>query len=222
MKNVGVVLARSLAYIDMNQLDPKGRIFYPELIKELVKDFSFQKMPQAAELEKKEGLEFKVGRAKDVVIDALKLFDTLVVVETHSNTSDSEKVTDELLRWAKEKFDLTYSPEMIRKWGYISDLVFETDFPLLDAACKPLTSLGLKTAKALTETWHEPFEYKPLIISVGHDPLTRKNSIAPFRIELRVESYFSENRWFSEAPLPTDIHIKLLEEFEADVLAASK
>ncbi len=222
MKNVGVLLARSLAYIDIAPLDPKGQIFYPDLIKELAKDFSFQKMPTSAELEKREGLEFKIGKAKDVVIDALKLFDTLVVVETHSNTSDSEKVTHELLRWAKEKFGLNYSPEMIRKWGYISDLNFETTFPLLDAACKPLTSLGAKMAKALSEIWHEPFEYKPLILSVGHSPLVRKNGIAPFRIELRVESHFAENRWFSEAPLPTDMHIKLLEQFEADVLAASK
>jgi hypothetical protein len=32
----------------------------------------------------------------------------------------------------------------------------------------------------------------------------------------------AKNKFYSEAPLPTDMHIKFLEEFEADALAASK
>jgi hypothetical protein len=47
--------------------------------------------------------------------------------------------------------------------------------------------------------------------------MARKYGIAPFSITRRAESRFSENKYFSEAPLPTDIHISLLEEFEAEV-----
>src|ERR1041384_1295592 len=116
MKNTGVLLARSLAYIDMNQIDRNGRVFFPDLIKEISREFSFQKLPTVAEWEEKKGLEFKLGKTKDVVVDALKIFDTLVVIETHSNTSDSEKATNEILQWAKGKFGLTYDSGMIRNW----------------------------------------------------------------------------------------------------------
>jgi hypothetical protein len=222
MKNTGVLLARSLAYVELSLLDPKARIFYPDLIREITKEFSFQKAPGPAEWEEKKGLEFKLGKTQDVILDGLKIFDTLVVVETHSNTSDSEKATHQIFNWAKDKFGLVYTPEMIRSWGYVSDVFFETDFPLLDAASKPLTALGTKVTDAMARIWREKLEYKPLILTVGHDPQLRKNGIAPFTIQLRAENHFSDNKWFSEAPLPTDLHFKLLQEFETDLLAASK
>jgi hypothetical protein len=52
--------------------------------------------------------------------------------------------------------------------------------------------------------------------------MARKNGIASLIIEHRVNTPFEENKYFSEAPLPTKLHIKFLEEFEADVLAANK
>jgi hypothetical protein len=46
--------------------------------------------------------------------------------------------------------------------------------------------------------------------------LERKYGIASFSITRRAEARFSENKYFSEAPLPTDLHLKLLEQFEAE------
>jgi hypothetical protein len=42
--------------------------------------------------------------------------------------------------------------------------------------------------------------------------------IAAFTIQRRGQTPFEENKYFSEAPLPTDIHINLLEQFEADTV----
>jgi hypothetical protein len=47
--------------------------------------------------------------------------------------------------------------------------------------------------------------------------MARSHGIAPFVITHRAESRYSENKYFSEAPLPTDMHIEFLEEFEAGV-----
>ena len=56
----------------------------------------------------------------------------------------------------------------------------------------------------------------------GYDPLTVKAGPSPFTIERRADTLFSESKYFSSAPLPTDEHISMLEAFEADVRSYSK
>ncbi len=164
----------------------------------------------------------KTGRVGDKVIDVLKLFDGLVQVETHSNTSDSEKITEELLQWANKTFGLRLEVGMIRHWAYVNDVTFQADIPLLETACSPLTKVAAQASRSLSEIWHENIEYQPIILSVGHNPGLRAHGIAPFTIQRRTETRFSENIYFSESPLPTDVHIKLLEEFEAGVKAQAE
>jgi len=213
-----VLLARSLAFIDIQRLDPKGRLFYPDLIAAIAADFSFQKVPKLTELDDKKGLEFQIGRSGEIVIDAMKIFDTLLVVETHSNTKEAQKVTEQMLLWAKSKFGLAYEPSMIRHWGFVSDVTFKTDSPLLAACCDAMAKVAAKTSKAASDIWAESIEYQPIIFTAGHNPLARKNALANFTIQVRAETRFEENIYFSEAPLPTDLHIKFLEEFAEDVL----
>jgi hypothetical protein len=63
----------------------------------------------------------------------------------------------------------------------------------------------------------EDIKYQLTFISVDHDPLTRKHPIGRFSIQRRDNVPFSEDKYFSDAPLPTDIHLKLLERLEADL-----
>ena len=138
-------------------------------------------------------------------------------METRSSTADSKQILEELLLWGAAKFGLSYEPGSIKHFAYISNLTFYSEVPLLGAASDPLIDLASKTSMALSDIWHEPFEYAPANLAIAHDPLARKNQIAPFMISRRVESRYSENKYFSEAPLPTDMHITFLEEFEAGV-----
>jgi hypothetical protein len=81
-----------------------------------------------------------------------------------------------------------------------------------------LENLARKTEQAVSELWKEgDIKYYPLMTGVGIDPLTRKNPIAAFTLQRRGETPFNENKYFSESPLPTDLHIKFLEEYEAEV-----
>jgi hypothetical protein len=106
---------------------------------------------------------------------------------------------------------------MIKKYGYVSDLTFHSEAPILSVS--PLMDLiAQRMSASLTEIWQEPVHYEPLDLKVGHDPLTRKWGIAPFQITRRAESPFSANKYFSEAPLPTEQHISLLEEYEAALI----
>jgi len=144
------------------------------------------------------------------------IFNTLLLVETRSNTTDSKQILEEMLNWAAEKFGLNYHPGMIKRFAYVSDLTFHSDIPLLSVN-PALTNLAQKTSKAASEIWQEPVQYEPMNLIVGHDPMSRKYGIAHFSVARRAESRFSENKYFSEAPLPTDVHLSLLDEFEAGV-----
>lgn len=216
MKLSAVILAKTLAYIEIADLNATGKLFYPEVVKAIAERYRFERLPKIEERDEK-GLIFEEGKIGNKVISKLTIFQALIVLETRSNTSDSKQLIEELLLWSAAKFDLTYNPNSIKRYAYISDLTFYSDVPLLGAACKPLLELASKTSAALTEIWQEPVQYYPANIAIGHDPMTRSHSIAPFVITHRAESRFSENKYFSEAPLPTDMHISFLEEFEAGI-----
>ncbi len=96
-------------------------------------------------------------------------------------------------------------------------LRFYTDFPLLRSLSSPLDKLAQKTGDQVSEIFGEAIVYHPMNFIVGHDPRVRKHGIAGFTIQQRVNTKFDENKYFSEAPLPTAVHLKFLAELEEDV-----
>ena len=216
MRLSAVNLARTLAFIELADLDPKGKVFLPDFIQAMAERYKFQRLPKREEREK-EGLIFEEGKIGTKVIGKLTLYDALIALETRSNTSDSKQLIDELLVWGAAKFGLHYNPGSIKRFAFVSDLTFYSDVPILDAACQPLVDLANKTSRALTDIWQEPVPCYPANLALGPDPLTRKYGIAAFLITHRAEARFSENKYFSEAPLPTDVHIAFLEEFETGI-----
>ena len=222
MKLSAVLLARVLAYVESADINPRGRAYFPDIATALVERYGFRKSPQTIEeFNEAKGVEFHEGRSGGTVIQKFVIWDTLLVLETHSNTDDSKRILGEMLTWGADKLGLHYHPEMIKHFAYISDLSFYSDAPLLglNPAAK---NLALKTSQALTDIWQEPIHYEPVNLQVGHDPTARKYGIAPFAISRRAEAKFSENKYFSEAPLPTDTHIALLEQYERDVISATQ
>lgn len=216
MRLSAVNLARTLAFIELTDLDPKGKVFLPDFIQSMAERYKFQRLPKREEREK-EGLIFEEGKIGPKVITKLTFYDALIVLETRSNTSDSKQLIEELLLWGAAKFGLHYDPGSIKRFGYVSDLTFYSDVPILGAASQPIIDLADKTSRALTDIWQEPVPCYPANLAVGPDPIVRKYGIAAFLITHRAEARFSENKYFSEAPLPTDMHIKFLEEFEAGI-----
>ena len=221
MQLSAVTLARTLAYVERFDLDPTGKVLVPDLVKAIADRYKFQRLPKHEEREK-EGLVFEEGKIGNKVITKMTIYDVLIVMETRSNTSDSKQLIEDLLQWGMAKFGLNFTPNSIKKFAYVSDLTFHSDIPILEWACDPLARIAAKTSTALTDIWGEPISYVPTVLTAGHDPLTRKYGIAPFTITRRMEARFSENKYFSEAPLPTDIHLEILEQFEEEVRLGRK
>lgn len=220
MQLSAIILARVLAYVEAVDLNPRGAIFFPELTEALVGAFRFQKFPRTLEeFDESKGVVFEEGIFDRKVIQKLTLWTNIIVVETRSSTDDSKTILEGVLLWAKEKFGINYVPgKTIKHFAYVSDLTFHSDAPILTSN-PAIQTIAAKSSELVSEIWQESVKYEPLMLSIGHDPATRQFSIAPFTIQRRVGSRFSENKYFSEAPLPTNEHIRLLEEYEKNVLA---
>jgi hypothetical protein len=104
---------------------------------------------------------------------------------------------------------------MVKRKTYVSQLTFFTD--LLDSLHPALSKLGQRLTTRVPQFYGQPLVYMPVTMSVGYDPLTIKAGPSAFTIERPADTLFSENKYFSTAPLPTDEHIAMLEAFEVDV-----
>jgi hypothetical protein len=223
MRVAAISKARALAIIELNELNPGGKVRFSDCVGPIVHRYDFQVYPQKPEeidLGDK-GARFESGKAGDLTIDSLVIYSGAIFVDTFSSTADSQKILIEMLEWARDELGLSYEDHMIHRWGYISDVLFYTDFPILASFSSPVQKLAEKTSSVTEKLWNG-LKYQSMAIQIGHDPTARKNGIASLLIQHRVNSSFSENKYFSEAPLPTDLHIKFLEEFESDVLASMK
>ena len=221
MKVSAVLLARALVFVETVDLDPKGHVFYPDFVRELVARYQFQKFPtKIEELDETKGVEFIGGKDGNIVIQKMVIYNTGILVDTRENTTASLSIINSALEWGKSKFGLAYTPEVIRRIAYVSDLTFFSDVPI-NALNPALVKLSDKVSSAVTEA-HQgtKFEFQATSLMVSHDPLKRKYPVASFTIQPRAEAPFSEHKYFSEAPLTTDLHIKFLEEYEEDVKAS--
>ncbi|MBB5340585.1 hypothetical protein [Tunturiibacter gelidoferens] len=223
MKLASILTARAVALIDIDEFNIKGAIRFADLVPVIARQFNFLIVPSKVEdFDLEKGVFFGSGKVGEKVIDVLKIFPHSITIECLSSTDDSKAALEEILSWGREELGLSYTDGMIQRWGYISQITFYCDFPLLNAISAPLLNLARKTGKAVDSIFEEGIEYEVAKVNVGHDPLMRKNGIAGITIEHRANVQFGDNKFFSEAPLPTSLHIKFLEEFEAEVMRANK
>ena len=218
MQLSAILLARFVALIETVDLDPHGRIHYPTLVHGLVERLKFQKYPKAPEeIDESKGIVFTDGLYNGIAIQKLTIFNNGLVIETRSSTQDSEKILQENLIWATKEFGLAFSPEAIKRKMYVSQLTFTSTSPILAGLSTSLAKLAKILSATVVGANNEKFNFETTGISIGHDVLTTKYPVASLTIQRRLETPFSENKYFSEAPLQTDIHLSLIQALEDDL-----
>ena len=197
MRVTAILKARAVALIHVDELNLLGKVRVADIVAPLVQQYGFLTYPtKAEEFDSDKGIKFGSGKSGDKVIDVLAIYNGLITLETLSSTADSRHALEDMLKWATEKLGLTYKAGMIRHWGYISQISFDSDIPLLSLLSAPLQNLARKTGEAVSGLFDEKLPYDTSKIIVGHDPLIRKNGIAGISIEHRVDRQFSEKQLF--------------------------
>jgi hypothetical protein len=217
MQLTAVLLARAVAWVESLELNPRGKAYYPAITEALVRRYGFAKFPQKPEdYDENRGVTFVYGRDGDAVIEQVQIYTHGIVLETRSSTDESKHLLERSLEWASKELGLVYSPQMVTRWQYYSQLTF-TSHMNLTGSHPALSNLASNITQSLKNILGEDLKYEATNIVFNFDLMTRKNPLGAFTIQRRENTPFAENKYFSDAPLPTDVHIKLLEQFERDL-----
>jgi len=218
MEDVTIIQARFIAFLEIVDLDPKGQLHWPDFFPALVEHYAFQKFPQKyEEFDLQKGIALADGKWEGGHINKVEIYPGGIAVDTRSSNEDSERLFHECLTWAAMKFGLQYHQKMIKRKAYVSQLMFHSDAPIFSALSGSLSRLAEKVTQAVEQSYGERINYEPFSFSFHCDQTTRQLSPTAFGVSRRLGVPFTENKYFSEAPLPTRLHEELLRTFDADL-----
>jgi hypothetical protein len=221
MKLIHVKQARSVWLFDVSDLNPKGRDFAAELVGWIKDRYSFVVTPDVKEVLSKagtgnaSGLIFKQGRFHTpedsfIEISSLAIHSDGIVVDTTSSTQESDRIIADLLSAAAKEFGLAYDPQIVRKRLYVSTIIVKSEMAL-GTIHAGLTAFAERVSAALGNGPAPSFQLAGIAFwTEPNDNGVHKT----FTLMPQAGKSFSEHRFYSEAPLQTDDHFRLLEDLE--------
>jgi hypothetical protein len=222
MEITAVMLARIVAFVEVQELNPKGKAYYPDIVAALVERFNFRVYPtKPEEFDESKGVQFADGKFGEGTIDRLQIFTHGIIVDTRVSTDVSEKLLRDTLVWANSKLGLHFEDRMIKRRGFGSQLTFESEMDL--SQLNPvMRRISKSISSKLSGTMGQPATYEPTGILFNLDQSISKLTPGTFTIERRAEVPFSEKKYFSNAPLATQDHIDLLVDFETTLVTPKR
>jgi hypothetical protein len=211
MKILRVEKARAIWLGQVDDINPRGRYIRQEAIAEMVARYKFSIFPDTKKpIGPSSGEVFQEGifqkQNGDKIGVDLTIFGDGLVADTRASTEDSDSFLDDVSTWASKSLNLSDYREIVTKKNYLSVIYVETE--------QSLIALNPKLAKLLASISPQIGNLvEPIGIAIGVDEGLERKPI-PFRFERAEGVSFSENRYYSSAPLQTQDHIELLEEFE--------
>jgi hypothetical protein len=210
MQLINVVKAQSVWLFDTADINPRGKVFLPDMLEWLKDKYIFQTAPKSiAEVDDTKGLAFKQGSfllGGERLLVEITLYNDGVIANTVSSTTATDMFLKDFFSNTADEFGLK-TPENVRRKAYLSELTFYME-PIF-AKLNPKLAIF---AGKMSAVYGTPFES-------GGISFWADTSVLPFKpqafsIERQLHKPFAENRFYSQAPLQTDQHLTLLKEFE--------
>jgi hypothetical protein len=216
MQLLSVDLARAIWLGPMTDFNPMGVSLYNILFPFLLKTYKFKTypMPKPNEpLDPSKGLtfhggEFDAGAENPLLVD-FTIYNDGVIADTRASTDKSEAFFADLFRRFSEIFKMPDYDLIIKKRVYVSRLFVTTDkhLRLLNPRLTELSDYLSSTVEDGT------ISFQVRGISIWPEPAPRINPLQ-FTLEPAAGVPFSQNRYFSAAPLRTEQHLELLQKLE--------
>jgi hypothetical protein len=213
--------SKVVLFVPAEELSPGGVLALPALGEALVKRYQFAQYPKTREewLDPK-GSPFAQGRVGPIEINRLIIYSNAVELTAQTTTEGNEQILEEMLIWATS-LGLQYTKNDQRFRWPTSELTFTSDISL-DALHPAVRALGDELSRIVTQSFRMPALYQTTAVALNLDDMNLKIPPGPFRLERRQGIPFTENMYYSIAPLTTNDHVRVLEQFEAALATETK
>ena len=216
MQILAVRTARLIAYLNAEELNPEGRPLAHDYLNAFVERYSFIKRPttptEILDPEDK-GITFELGKFANFAINKVVLFDTAVAIETAASTDASEEILQDMLSWGAATFGLSNRPDLITRRAYVSEIVFSSALSL--RAINPdIQTLANMITRLVGGYMGNSLPFETIGINMAFDSTQSKQIYTPFSLHRLADTPFTENKYYSAAPLQTSDHIAVLNDFE--------
>lgn len=208
-----VGLARTIWLFDFASLNPEGRSLR-EVLQEVAKRYQFAQAPQnELPVNDKRSLEFKAGRfigtRKVPIMVGLDLYNDGLVADTTSSTDESTEFLLDLTSWLAKTYNLIIPKQ--HSINFLSQIDFQMDASLTDL------NRRLQPFAANLEAFsnNRDRRYEVGSIQFWTEDVGKSGTSAPVKIERKISASFAAGHYFSQAPMQTNRHIELLNEFES-------
>lgn len=214
MRLLHVHLARSIWLGDIRDFNPQGKSLYRVIWPFLTETYKFRKFPsltESSDLTKgisfQDG-EFQISQDELPIAVNLTIYNDGVLADSSSSSEYSDMFLADVFHHFSEIFKMPPFQSVIRRRIYLSQLTVSTD--------KTLEVLNPKL-KQLSKYLSAHVELDKVFqlggIHIWPDQVSRVNP-SPFIFERAINVPFSENKYFSTAPLQTKQHLELLDKLE--------
>lgn len=200
----------------VNMRRRSGQAYWPEVAAKLVARYSFIRYPSIQDLtEHREFMAFGVGKFADSQIQELKVYGDGLVVNARSNSNILDALLDDLLEWASTELGFEPLPNSVPERHHESALVLRAkkDIATVVGPLQELTTI-LNELLGKENFVARRFQASGFILSSDPQAQGSRRIESRFLIDRRVGVPFAENIFYSQAPLPTDDHLALLERVE--------
>jgi hypothetical protein len=209
VKLLSVGLAKALWFIDVNEMNPKGKDPFIHLYPAFIEDYKFKNKPQPGE-DFKDGIKFTGGEFSQadgtVITFNATVYSDGISIDTFSSTNSSEEILKDLLESLPDR-GFSYDLDMVVRKAYLSQVNVRCSKRL--AALSPrLVDFANKVSAAANGTSFSvgAFELWP-------DPSSFPKP-ATFSFQRKLGEPPTGERFWSQAPVQTHVHLELLNELE--------
>jgi hypothetical protein len=154
-----------------------------------------------------------IHQSRPIEITRLGIYNDGILVDTASNTDDSDLIVDDILSWASAQIGLRPILTPMRPI-HASQVVVDFDLSV-DALLRKLKTLTNLVSSTISENSGRSYDLHLTRITLSADPLDLKfPAQSTFYLEPRAGVPLASNRYMSGAPVATSAHLRLLAAIE--------